>query len=51
MNIFVLDNSPITSARMMIDKHVVKMPTESMQMISTITTLRNIMRRIQSSIR
>ena len=38
MNIFVLDDSPITSARMMIDKHVVKMPTESMQMISTITT-------------
>ena len=37
MNIFVLDENPKTSARMMIDKHVVKMPTESMQMISTIT--------------
>lgn len=37
MNIFVLSDSPVESAKMMIDKHVVKMPTESMQMISTIT--------------
>ena len=36
MNIFVLDESPVTSAQMMNDKHVVKMPTESMQMMSTI---------------
>ena len=37
MNIFVLSENPTESAKMMIDKHVVKMPTESMQMISTIT--------------
>ena len=35
MNIFVLDMSPEISARHMVDKHVVKMPTESMQMLST----------------
>ena len=35
MNIFVLDKNPIAAATMMIDKHVVKMPTESFQMIST----------------
>lgn len=39
MNIFVLDNCPRESARMMADKHVVKMPTESLQMISTILNL------------
>ena len=38
MNIFVLDESPKISAQMMLDKHVVKMPTESMQMMSTILT-------------
>lgn len=35
MNIFVLDKNPIRAATMMIDKHVVKMPTESFQMLST----------------
>ena len=35
MNIFVLSESPKESALMMIDKHVIKMPTESMQMVST----------------
>lgn len=35
MNIFVLSESPKESAEMMMNKHVVKMPTESMQMIST----------------
>ena len=35
MNIFVLDMSPEISAKHMVDKHVVKMPTESMQMLST----------------
>ena len=34
MNIFVLDEDPRVSAQMMIDKHVVKMPTESLQMMS-----------------
>jgi len=36
MNIFVLDESPITSAEMMCDKHVVKMPVETAQMLSTV---------------
>ena len=35
MNIFVLSESPIESAKMMIDKHVVKMPTETCQMLHT----------------
>ena len=38
MNIFALDMSPKTSAQMMLDQHVVKMPTGSMQMMSTIAT-------------
>ncbi len=36
MNIFVLDESPQTSAQMMCDKHVVKMIVESAQMLSTV---------------
>lgn len=35
MNIFVLDDNPITAARMHCDKHVVKMILESAQMICT----------------
>jgi hypothetical protein len=35
MNIFVLDNNPITAASMMCDKHVVKMIVESCQLLST----------------
>ena len=35
MNIFILDKNPIRAATMMLDKHVVKMPTESFQMISS----------------
>ena len=35
MNIFFLDESPYTSARMMTDKHVVKMVLESAQLLST----------------
>lgn len=35
MNIFVLDNDAATSARMMCDKHVVKMIVESCQLLST----------------
>ena len=38
MNIFVLSENPKEAAAMMLDKHVVKMPTESMQMLSTIST-------------
>lgn len=35
MNIFVLDESPVTSAQMMCDKHIPKMIVESAQMLST----------------
>ena len=35
MNIFILNECPEESAKQMMDKHVVKMPTESMQMVST----------------
>ena len=35
MNIFALSKSPIESARQMLDKHVVKMPTETCQMLHT----------------
>ena len=35
MNIFVLDNDAASSARMMCDKHVVKMIVESCQLLST----------------
>lgn len=36
MNIFVLDKNPITAAWMVCDKHAVKMPTETAQMLSTV---------------
>lgn len=36
MNIFVLDKNPIIAATYVLDKHAVKMPTESLQMMSTI---------------
>ena len=35
MNIFALSSNPHDSARMMLDKHVVKMPTETCQMLHT----------------
>jgi len=35
MNIFVLDNDPVTAANMMCDKHIVKMILESCQLLST----------------
>jgi len=35
MNIFRLDNSPYISATMAIDKHIVKMPLESCQLLHT----------------
>lgn len=36
MNIFVLDTDPATAAQMHLDKHVVKMPLETAQMLCTI---------------
>jgi hypothetical protein len=41
MNIFVVDKCPIKAAQQMIDKHVIKMATESLQMISACLILRN----------
>ena len=35
MNIFVVDNNPVDAARSLCDKHIVKMPVESAQMLST----------------
>lgn len=41
MNIFIVAGAdPVECAKQMIDKHVVKMPTESLQMISTIMDLK-----------
>lgn len=36
MNIFVLDTDPVKAAQMHLDKHVVKMPLETAQILSTI---------------
>jgi hypothetical protein len=36
MNIFVLDENPITAARMMCDKHIPKMVVESAQMMASV---------------
>jgi hypothetical protein len=36
MNIFVTDQSPRISARVLPDKHIVKMPLESCQMLAII---------------
>ena len=36
MNIFVLDKSPIISAQMQCDKHIVKMPLETAQMLCSV---------------
>ena len=37
MNIFVLDTNPSEAARLHLDKHVVKMPLETAQMLSSIS--------------
>ena len=42
MNIFALSKCPIESAQQMINKHVVKMPTETCQMLHTNACLWNI---------
>lgn len=39
MNIFALDNDPVKAAKYLCDKHIVKMPTESAQMVSTLIRL------------
>lgn len=35
MNVFYVDESPAEIAKALVDKHVVKMPVESAQMLST----------------
>jgi hypothetical protein len=35
MNIFALSRNPVEAARQMLDKHIVKMPTETCQMLHT----------------
>jgi len=35
MNIFVVDKDPIIAARSLLDKHIVKMPLETAQLLST----------------
>ena len=35
MNIFALSRNPVEAAEQMIDKHVIKMPTETCQMLHT----------------
>lgn len=42
MNIFVLSEDPAKAARMACDKHVVKMPTETAQMLSTVLSLHGV---------
>lgn len=42
MNIFVLDPSPIKSARMQCDKHVVKMVLETAQILSTVCDMKGL---------
>lgn len=39
MNIFVLDTNPVLAAQAQCDKHIVKMPLESAQMLSTVHRL------------
>lgn len=36
MNIFIIDSDPVEAARLQCDSHVVKMPLESAQMLSTV---------------
>ena len=40
MNIFVLDTNPISAAQQQCDKHIVKMPLETAQMLCTAVHLR-----------
>ena len=41
MNIFILDDNLLKSASYMVDRHIVKMPTESLQMLMTNMILRD----------
>ncbi len=39
MNIFVLDENPVIAARMLCDKHIVKMPLETAQLLSSVFSI------------
>lgn len=39
MNIFILDRDPVLAAQMVIDKHLVKMPLETAQLLCTVSVL------------
>lgn len=40
MNIFVVDENPLVAAKALCDKHIVKMPLETAQILSTVSYLR-----------
>lgn len=42
MNIFVVDENPLVAAKALCDKHIVKMPLETAQILSTVSYLRGI---------
>jgi len=42
MNIFILDASPLRAAKYHCDKHIVKMPTETAQILSTVLQIRKV---------
>lgn len=39
MNIFILDENPVTAAQMLCDKHIVKMPLETAQLLSSVFSI------------
>jgi hypothetical protein len=41
MNIFVVDNNPVIAAKALCDKHIVKMPLETAQMLCSVHWLHN----------
>ncbi|WP_353272780.1 pyrimidine dimer DNA glycosylase/endonuclease V [Wolbachia endosymbiont (group A) of Urophora cardui] len=39
MNIFILDENPVIAAQMLCDKHIVKMPLETAQLLSSVFSM------------
>ncbi len=39
MNIFILDENPAIAAQMLCDKHIVKMPLETAQLLSNVFSI------------
>lgn len=50
MNIFIVDRDPVVAAEMLCDQHVVKMVTESVQMLSTCHRVLDGKMKIESSV-